>query len=159
MTEKSRSLLNALLLRRTSSPIASGLIKKPTKMQVKKATTGIITLLLIKSMKSRIERFRILTKLNGPNPIEEGAPRISAHTATVSAERFRVQCSLSQIIETIVSIREMEEVSAANNTRRKNTAPINSPKGMFANTFGSVTNIRRDLSEERPCRKRRIQQG
>ena len=60
MTVKSFSLLNVGLLSLTSSAIDFGLMKNPTKMQVRNATIGINTLLLIKSMKSRMERFKIL---------------------------------------------------------------------------------------------------
>ena len=44
-------------------------------------------------------------------------------------------------METIVSIREMADVSAAKSTSRKKTAPTNCPIGMLLNTFGSVMNI------------------
>ena len=44
-------------------------------------------------------------------------------------------------METIVSIKEMEEVTAAKNTRIKNTVPSTVPRGMLANTFGRVMNI------------------
>lgn len=59
ITVNNFSLLNEGLLSLISSPIACGLIKKPTKIQVRNATTGINTLLLIKSIKSRMDRFRI----------------------------------------------------------------------------------------------------
>ena len=42
----------------------------------------------------------------------------------------------------MVSISEIEEVSAANSTSRKNTAPMIVPKCMDSNTIGSVTNMR-----------------
>ena len=45
-------------------------------------------------------------------------------------------------METTVSIREMDEVSAANSTSRKNTPPIRWPIHMRSNTCGSVPNIR-----------------
>lgn len=35
----------------------------------------------------------------------------------------------------------MEEVTAAKNTRIKNTVPSTVPRGMLANTFGRVMNI------------------
>ena len=44
--------------------------------------------------------------------------------------------------DTMVSIREMEEVSAANSTRTKNTTPMTVPNAMFSKTIGRVTNIR-----------------
>ena len=49
--------------------------------------------------------------------------------------------NLSIKMETIVSIKEMEEVTAAKNTRIKNTVPSTVPRGMLANTFGRVMNI------------------
>ena len=42
----------------------------------------------------------------------------------------------------MVSIREMELVSAANRTRKKNAPPISCPPGIDRKTFGSVMNIR-----------------
>ena len=54
MTVNSFSPTNLPLLLRTSSEIVFGPTKKPTKMQVKKATIGIMTLLLMKSMISRM---------------------------------------------------------------------------------------------------------
>ena len=44
-------------------------------------------------------------------------------------------------METIVSIKEMAEVTAAKNTSIKNTVPTNPPIGILANTLGSVMNI------------------
>ena len=55
---------------------------------------------------------------------------------------FLPQCSLSQMIETLVSSNEMEEVSAANSTRIKNAVPMKPENGMLSNTFGRVMNIR-----------------
>ena len=54
----------------------------------------------------------------------------------------RFQWNLSWKIETTVSIREMEDVSAAKSTSRKKTVPITPPIGMLLNTFGRVMNIR-----------------
>jgi hypothetical protein len=44
-------------------------------------------------------------------------------------------------IDTIVSIKEMAEVSAAKNTNKKKMIPMNFPNGMDKNTFGNVINI------------------
>ena len=45
-------------------------------------------------------------------------------------------------MDTMVSIREMEDVSAAKITSRKKAAPTAFPKCMVSNTFGRITNIR-----------------
>ena len=50
--------------------------------------------------------------------------------------------NFSMMIETTVSISEIEEVSAASATSRKNTMPTIRPPVMDSNTFGSVMNIR-----------------
>ena len=55
---------------------------------------------------------------------------------------FLLHPSLSLIIETFVSKREIEDVKAANNTRRKNTVPITPPRVISSKTLGSVTNIK-----------------
>ena len=60
--------------------------------------------------------------------------------AMVAVLRFMWALSIST--ETSVSISEMEEVSAANSTSRKNTAPIMVPNFMESNTIGRVMNIR-----------------
>ena len=44
-------------------------------------------------------------------------------------------------METIFSIKEMADVTAAKNTSIKNTVPTNPPIGILANTLGSVMNI------------------
>ena len=44
--------------------------------------------------------------------------------------------------DTIVSIREIADVSAAKNTSRKKIVPITPPNFMLANTLGRVMNIR-----------------
>ena len=51
-----------------------------------------------------------------PNPKEDGIPIINAITVTIIQVNLRLQWNLSLKIETIVSISEMEEVSAAKNT-------------------------------------------
>jgi len=52
-----------------------GLIAYPTKMQVRSATIGIRTLLLIKSKKSRKAKPIIFTFDHTPLPKEEGNPK------------------------------------------------------------------------------------
>mgnify|MGYP007042547392 CR=1 FL=1 len=68
-------LLNAPLSEAsTSSMMACGLITNPTKTQVSTATIGISTLLLIKSIASRMDIPRGLIKSSAPNPREVGIP-------------------------------------------------------------------------------------
>ena len=50
--------------------------------------------------------------------------------------------NLSIRTATSVSSSEMEEVSAASNTKIKNTAAITLEKAILLNTFGSITNIK-----------------
>ena len=142
MTVNSFSPTNLPLLLRTSSEIVFGPTKKPTKMQVKKATIGIMTLLLMKSMISRMVMPAQVMKESGPNPREDGIPITRARTATKMQADFRLQWNLSRKMDTMVSIREMEEVSAAKMTSRKKAAPTAFPNCMLSNTFGSMTNIR-----------------
>ena len=98
-------------------------------------------LLLRKSNASRIDKLRNVMSLQIPNPKEDGIPIINAITVTIIQVNLRLQWNLSLKIETIVSISEMEEVSAAKNTRIKKRVPIAPPIGMLLNTFGSITNI------------------
>ena len=77
-----------------------------------------------------------------PKPSEDGIPAISTKTMVDTVAKSRFQPSLSIRIETMVSISEMEEVSAANSTRKKNRPPMNCPPGIDRKTFGRVMNIR-----------------
>ena len=126
----------------TSSTIDFGFMINPTKMQVKNATIGISTLLLMKSIISRTDIPIQLMKPNGPNPREEGIPMINARIKTKIQDFRRVQFNLSMIMETIVSINEIADVSAAKNTRIKNKVPITLPNLILLNTLGSVINIK-----------------
>ena len=119
MTVNSFSPTNLPLLLRTSSEIVFGPTKKPTKMQVKKATIGIMTLLLMKSMISRMVMPAQVMKESGPNPREDGIPITRARTATKMQADLRLQWNLSRKMDTMVSIREMEEVSAAKNDQQE----------------------------------------
>ena len=58
---------------------------------------------------------------------------------TVAA--FRPSFALSCTMETTVSKREIDDVSAANSTSRKNAVPNSPPIFMEPNTFGSTPNI------------------
>lgn len=125
----------------TSSAMAFVLITYPTKIHVKNATIGINTLLLTKSIISRIDIPIQLIKLNDPNPREDGIPITNERTATKIPVNLRDQPSLSIKKDTIVSISEMEDVSDAKNTSKKNNAPITVPIFIVANTLGSAMNI------------------
>ena len=141
ITENNLSPLNCVFPIFTSSAIVFGLITKPTKMQVKNARIGINTLLLIKSNVSKMERPINLMCDHIPNPSEDGSPIRSAMMVTTPQVNFLFQWNLSRRIDTMVSIKEMADVSAAKNTSRKNNVPITSPIGILSNTFGRVTNI------------------
>ena len=54
---------------------------------------------------------------------------------------FRLQPSSSWKVETALSVRAMELVSAAQRTSRKNRIPTKLPNPMLAKTFGIVINI------------------
>ena len=58
----------------TSSMITLGLMINPTKMQVSTATIGMSTLLLMKSIASRIDIPRGLMKSSAPKPRDVGIP-------------------------------------------------------------------------------------
>ena len=103
---------------------------------------GIRMLLLSTSNISRMDRPLMAIPLQTPKPREEGTPRIRHSTNTNRQVFFRPQPNLSTKIDTMVSIKEMEEVRAANSTSTKNTAPIISPPTMLSKTLGRVTNIR-----------------
>lgn len=83
-----------------------------------------------------------LMKASGPNPREDGTPRRSDSAVTNKQVAFLVQWNLSWKIDTIVSIREIADVSAAKNTITKNRHPIKPPSFILSNTFGRVINIR-----------------
>ena len=63
-------------------------------------------------------------------------------TPTSTVERLRLQPSSSSKVETALSVRAIELVTAANNTSRKNSTPTTVPNSMLANTLGIVMNIR-----------------
>ena len=133
--------LNFSPFRVTSSIIVCGLTTNPTKKQVSNAQIGINTLLLIKSIISKIDIPIHEIKESGPNPRQDGIPRISEKPNTIRQDLCLLHSNLSQKIETMVSISEIAEVNAAKNTRTKNTVPTTEPNCMLSKTFGSVTNI------------------
>ena len=99
-------------------------------MQVSNATMGIITLLLAKSNISRKVIPPKVTWLSAPNPKVESRPNATEPRNTTRQAAFLFQPSLSQTMDTTVSIKEMEDVIAAKKTSRKNTAPIILPPGI-----------------------------
>ena len=139
---KSVLLLNLAPSAQASSKIVFGLMKKPTKIQVIRATIGISTLLLMKSHASRMDMPSGLMKSQTPKPREDGIPINITYTKTMIQVILRPHLNLSIKIETIVSISEIEEVNAAKKTSRKKMAPRISPIGILLNTFGRVMNIR-----------------
>ena len=60
----------------------------------------------------------------------------------MSVSGMRLSLNLSMMTDASVSISAMEEVSAANRTSRKNTAPMTVPNFIESNTIGSEMNIR-----------------
>ena len=126
-------------------------------MIIRKATTGIKMELLIKSKKSKIDMPNGLILDQSPKPREDGIPSRTLTPKVRNAALRRDRLVLSRMMETTVSIREIEEVKAANNTRRKKIAPIAVPNGMPANTFGKVINISPDpacIADSSPPEKR-----
>lgn len=95
ITVKSFSPENFPFVMRTSSATLFGLMMKPTKIAVKRATIGISTLLLTKSIISRIVIFAQEINESGPNPREDGAPRAILMIVTKMQELFRLQWNLS----------------------------------------------------------------
>lgn len=126
----------------TSLMIIVGFVTYATKIQVRKAAIGMSTLLLRKSKKSRIENPMICTPLNGPNPREDGKAIRTAMTNKVMQAGILFIWNLSIRIATNVSSKEIDDVSAANNTKIKKTAPMALLKAILLKTFGSITNIR-----------------
>lgn len=141
INENSFSPLNVPSVTFTSSATTSGFNINPTSTQVKNAAIGIITLLLIKSNESRMDMFRNVICPQIPNPSDEGIPIINAIIVIKIHANLRLQLNLSLKMDTIVSIKEIDEVSAAKNTNIKNAVPTKLPIGMLLNTFGNVTNI------------------
>ena len=76
-----------------------------------------------------------------PKPSEEGIPIAIQYIVTITVVLRLFHLNLSIRIDTIVSIKEMELVSAAKNTRIKKAPPMICPPVMVSNTFGSVMNI------------------
>lgn len=124
-----------------SSIMVCGLIINPTKIHVNNAHIGINTLLLIKSIISRMDLSIHEINESGPKPKQDGIPRSSEKAKTTPHATCLLHLNLSRKIETIVSIRDIAEVKAAKNTKIKNTVPTTLPIFMLLKTFGNVTNI------------------
>ena len=97
---------------------------QPISKQVQNATIGIKILLEIKSKKVRKSIPRSLIFDQIPFPNEDGIPRRTATPNTMRIAGNLLILNLSVIIDTIASIREMELVIAAKNTRMKKSIPI-----------------------------------
>lgn len=133
--------LNFSPFRVTSSIIVCGLMINPTNIQVNNAQIGINTLLLIKSIMSRIDLSIHEMNESGPKPKLDGIPRSSENAKTTPHAICLLHLNLSRKIETIVSISEIADVKAAKNTRTKKTVPTTEPIFMLLKTLGNVTNI------------------
>ena len=134
-------LRKVLSPRRTSFSIRFTPITLDTRRQVAIAAIGIITELVRKSKKSRNCIPIIFTNPSGPYPREERLPRIIMMTPTRTVDFLRLHFSSSWKVETALSVRAIELVSAAQSTRTKNRIPTSVPNPMLANTFGIVMNI------------------
>lgn len=106
---------------------------------------GINTLLLMKSKKSRKSNPKIVILLHAPNPKDDGTASNRAMINIVIHAVPRFIWNLSIRTATSVSSSEMEEVSAASNTKIKNTAAITLEKAILSNTFGSIQTSKMDL--------------
>ena len=96
----------------------------------------------MKSKKSRKSNPKIVILLHAPNPKDDGTASNRAMINIVIHAVPRFIWNLSIRTATSVSSSEMEEVSAASNTKIKNTAAITLEKAILSNTFGSITNIK-----------------
>ena len=126
----------------TSFSIFSTPMTLDTSRQVAIAAIGIMTELVRKSKKSRNCIPITVMSASGPYPRQESVPRKIMITVIKTVAFFRLQCSSSSKVDTALSVRAMELVTAANRTRRKNRIPVPVPNPMPANTFGSVMNMR-----------------
>lgn len=63
-------------------------------------------------------------------------------TYTNNTALIRVSLNLSINIDTMASVKEIELVKAAKNTKTKNAPPITLPKGIWSKTIGKVLNIK-----------------
>ena len=83
----------------------------------------------------------IFTKASGPYPREDRLPRMIIMIPTITVAFLRLHFISSWKVETALSVRAMELVSAAQSTSRKNMIPTKVPIPILANTFGMVINI------------------
>ena len=84
----------------------------------------------------------IFTKSRGPYPRQDKVPRAIMITPVRTVAFFLPQPSSSSKVDTALSVRAIELVTAANSTSTKNRIPTAVPNPMLANTFGIVINIR-----------------
>ena len=129
--------------RDTSSMTDLGFIIYATSTEVRSATIGIIMLFVKKSKKSRIWNLpKMRTESHALYPRQESAPRARLMPRTMRQDTHLFIFHFSETVATTVSIRDIDEVSAARMTIRKKMAPINAPPNIFIKTFGSTPNIR-----------------
>ena len=124
------SPLNVPSVTLTSSATNFGLRMKPTMIHVKIARIGIITLFEMKSKKSRLLIPSGAIPEQIPCHNDDGIPNTNVKIVTAIQAFFLPQPVLSRRIETIVSIKEIEEVRAAKNTNTKKAVPRNPPIGI-----------------------------
>ena len=121
----------------TSSSIFSTPMTLEISRQVAKAAIGIITELVRKSKKSRNCIPMIFTKASGPYPREDKLPRRIIITPTMTVAFLRCHLSSSWKVDTALSVRAMELVSAAHNTSKKNRIPTGLPKSHASKNLGN----------------------
>lgn len=125
---------------------SSTIFFKPTariiNKQVERAAKGIIIELVRKSKKSRNAIPKICTKSNVPYPNDDAVPT-NAMTTPISKQHLgRLQWSSSSKEDTLVSIKEIALVKAANRNIRKKAMPTTDPIPILENILGSVIKVR-----------------
>ena len=122
--------LKILFLRKVppSCSTSSSIFFVPTTLDIRRqvaiAAIGIMTEFVRKSKKSRKSNPKIVILLHAPNPKDDGTASNRAMINIVIHAVPRFIWNLSIRTATSVSSSEMEEVSAASNTKIKNTAAI-----------------------------------
>ena len=106
------------------------------------APIGIMIELVIKSKKSKKSIPNKVTEDNGPKPKEERLPKRTIIPATNKEDLVREKDNSSSMVDTALSAKAIDEVSAANKTNKKNKIPAPCPKPIDAKTFGKVINIK-----------------
>ena len=125
----------------TSSSIRFTPTTFDTNRHVAMAAIGIITVLVRKSKKSRNCIPIIVTLARGPYPKADRLPTAIISTPIIIEDFFLLHLNSSSKVETALSVRAIELVSAANRTSTKNITPAKVPRPILAKTFGIVINI------------------